>query len=133
MELYKTDFNLTNELNNDNFYIAKDYLVMDDMTKYLINDVNSESVLNNPKINHLKDKITEIRWVLYTNSSGSVLVFSNGVLNKYELEYLSEWVSGQNSDGLGEGFQNQEFAYIDLDESIGFDWRSDSYKWEKIS
>ena len=31
-------------------------------------------------------------------------------LTEQELEKLSDWISGQNSDGLGEGFEQQDFA-----------------------
>ena len=59
------------------------------------------------------------------------------LLNQDELDFVSSWITGQNSDGLGEGFEQQEFAWMPYDddddyyddgEMASFDWQTNNYK-----
>ena len=138
MFIYRTYFNLTNCVND--IEAAQDYLSDDDMTKYLVNDSNNS-------LKSCQSKISSIKWILDTESSGHIDLETTEKLTTEELNNISEWVSGQNSDGIGEGFEQQDFAcYIDEgldgydgsdwdDEYIvaSFDWTSNSYKFELIN
>lgn len=78
-----------------------------------------------------------------------VRAITNRELTADELKLLSEEVSGQNSDGLGEGFEQQDFAWQeDLDCTdcdrvygngcgdcggmISFDWQTNKLEWVKV-
>lgn len=89
----------------DNVKLAQEYLADDDMTQYLDGD--------------LKAKVSKIYWELKGDGYNySIIVQANGLLTEDELKKLSGWCLGQNSDGLGEGFEQQDFAWrgSDLDE-----------------
>lgn len=132
MELYKTDFTLTHPIVGEfNLREAKQYLEEDDMTKYLLTD---RRISREPTIKDLLSKVIEISWKLEDSMKGSVFVFSTQELSLDEQKFLSGWVSGQNSDGLGEGFEQQDFAVdFDADRSSSFDWMTNTYTWEKVS
>ena len=109
------------------------------MTKYLNNDV--------PK--SLTGVISSIKWNLTDIDSGNITFKANRELTNEELDWVSNWVSGQNSDGLGEGFEQQDFAnynvgeydrysdyYDDSEEEwvmASFDWQTNDYKFERIN
>jgi hypothetical protein len=54
--------------------------------------------------------VHDIRWDLLDEDTWTVRVVTNRPLTADESAKISEWISGQNSDGLGEGFEQQEFA-----------------------
>lgn len=139
--LYRTYFKLLAEVND--FEAARQYLIADDMTKYLIDDDCCSSC---------KDKIKSIKWILRDESHGYIDLETTAELTSLELDSISDWVSGQNSDGLGEGFEQQDFAcyddsdyddyYDDEDEGnsygdtsvmASFDWQINSYKFLLVS
>lgn len=129
---YETKFNLTSEVND--FIEAYDYLAEDDMTQYLDEK--------------FKNIVESIEWVLKTTDSGIIVVSATRELTDEESKELSEWISGQNSDGLGEGFEQQDFAlteeeYDDEDEEndeyepahymASFDWTTNTYPLTKTT
>lgn len=134
--LYRTFFKLTAAVND--FEAAREYLLDDDMTVYLLEDDRCTS---------FKDKIKSIKWILSSESSGYIDLETTSELTDIELETVSDWVSGQNSDGLGEGFEQQDFAFYKDEGLVGydgadwddeyieasFDWETNSYKFELIS
>lgn len=120
MFIYRTYFKLNNFVKD--IEAAQDYLSDDDMTKYLINDSS----------NSLKSKISSIEWILDTEISGHIDLETTEKLTTEELKNISEWVSGQNSDGIGEGFEQQNFASYWDDECASFDWRTNAYKFEEL-
>lgn len=81
-----------------------------------------------------------IRWDLVDEETWQVVVITTRPLTAEESATLSEWISGQNSDGLGEGFEQQAFAeqggrnqwgdYEDAEDEDGnilmasFDWET---------
>ena len=82
--------------------------------------------------------VHDIRWDLLDEESWIVRLVTTRPLTDPESEKLSEWISGQNSDGLGEGFEQQPFAehydegddgrwgYVEGDDEItmsSFDWQ----------
>lgn len=131
---YKTGGKLTNGgIARANYDLAQAYLTHDDMTQY----VDSE----------LKDVVLKVAWSLADGGDGwRVDVETSRELSADESKKLSEWISGQNSDGLGEGFEQQDFAwnssgyrdYADIDESedgemVSFDWRSNDCALERVN
>lgn len=129
---YSTTFTLTGDVND--LEEAREYLTEDDMTVYL-----KESV-------EFADAIEKIEWVLVSTNHGRIELASNRELTDAELKEVSDWVSGQNSDGLGEGFEQQSFAwneYVEEDdyfededygyadygdgEMVSFDWQTNGY------
>lgn len=74
-----------------------------------------------------------IRWDLVDESHWIVRVVTIRHLSDDESTRLSEWISGQNSDGLGEGFEQQEFAETsdyESDYSYDEDVRVSSFDWQ---
>lgn len=107
---YETDFKLSNPVNDRT--LAQGYLCEDDMTQYLDDDD--------------KKVVESIRWVLETPDSGTVQVTTKRPLTPEESTKISSWISGQNSDGLGEGFEQQDFALIEIEEPY-YDDETDEY------
>ena len=141
MFTYRTYFKLTASVND--FEEARNYLSEDDMTQYLKEDYRCPS--------SLQGVVISIDWILRDEQSGYIELKTNRELDDKELEWISDWVSGQNSDGLGEGFEQQDFAcynandynsyYSDYEDEdsdddyvmASFDWQTNDYKFELIS
>lgn len=130
MYIYRTYFKLAAPVLD--MEEAQDYLSEDDMVDYLDEDDIGSSVL---------EAIEDIYWVLKDEQSGYIELKTNRKLSDKELKPISEWVSGQNSDGLGEGFEQQDFANYPLDEDdeyddewvmASFDWQTNDYIFEFI-
>ncbi len=106
---YRFDFGFKDgsSLRSDAFEDAKAYLEEEDMAQYL----------DEP----LKSKIDSMKWVLDDESHVHVEVKSNQPLYKEDMDALKSEIEGQNSDGLGEGFEQQKFAegYYDPDTGEG--------------
>lgn len=104
---YKTSGVLTNPIETtENVGRAMAYLGEHDMTEFL----------DEP----LAAVVVDIFWQL--NIDGlhwSVFVKAMRELTEEESKELSEWISGQNSDGLGEGFEQQPFAEVHADFGCG--------------
>lgn len=118
---------------------AQEYLKYDDMATYLRND---------DRINlSVRNSVKSITWILNYEDSGYIELETVRELSEEELSQISRWVSGQCSDGLGEGMLNQDFAnyYIgeySHDESYDdeenwvmaeFDWQTNDYIFELYS
>ena len=120
--IYQTRFFLTDTVKD--FEAAREYLIKDDMTKYLLNDDRG------------CNKVVSVKWILETSSSGIIEVQTNQELTEIEKRCISSWISGQNSDGLGEGFEQQDFAnyfigeWDDYDDYYDEDWTMASFDWE---
>lgn len=133
---YETEFNLSVPVNDID--AAQEYLIKYDMTKYLTQRIKREA--NRDKIDNFSDAIVSIKWLLYDEQSGVIRLQSSRLLNQDELDFVSSWILGQNSDGLGEGFEQQEFAWMPYDdddddddyyddgEMASFDWQTNNYK-----
>lgn len=96
--IYRIKFRLSDPVNN--LEEAQSYLSSDDMTVYLIDDVEDR----------LKSVITKIEWIQNTNISGYVELQTNDYLSEEDLDWIRDWIDGQNSDGLGSGYSEQDFA-----------------------
>lgn len=86
---------------------------------------------------HLREKVTKVEWNLDGTDGGTIDVEAKEELTPDELAELSDWIRGQCSDGLGESFEQRDFAQIyDYDDwgdedwvgMISFDWESNNYK-----
>lgn len=101
--LYRTTGHLTGHIEPANVGIAQAYLVEHDMTQFVDDSVEA--------------KVAHVEWHLHADGHNyHVDVKTIKPLNDDELRVMGEWISGQNSDGLGEGFEQQEFAEEQADE-----------------
>ena len=97
MPLYRTSGVLTGTIEAENVAQAQAYLTDDDMTQYLDKECGP---------------IEHIEWKLEADGHNwSVTAYTQRELTDDELKALSSWISGQNSDGLGESFEQQDFAW----------------------
>lgn len=94
---YRTGGKLTNPVND--LDAARQYLRSDDMTEYVGYAGDGMDLL-----------VHHIEWDLLNDQEWEVRVTTTRRLTQEESTSLSEWISGQNSDGLGEGFEQQAFA-----------------------
>lgn len=100
MPVYSTTFNLRHPVND--LQAAQSYLDDGMMTPIIKGDSGIDAFT--------RDAITQISWNLANEESGTIDIETTRELGEDELGALSRWISGQNSDGLGEGFEQQEFA-----------------------
>ncbi len=96
--LYRTYFDLSDNIPDEHWMEARKYLDEDNMANYLPDE--------------LSEKIILIQYDLITNNRGFINIISNVLLTQEELIALKDELDGQNSDGLGEGFEQQEFAEL---------------------
>lgn len=133
------------------FYLLADVLDLDEAQAYLEED-NMLYYFDNEEI---KRKLRSIKWHLVDCGSGYIEVIANEELSENELEEISEYIKGQNSDGIGESFEQQDFASYDaallndrgeIDDSLlydddyeedwvmaSFDWNSNYYVLELVA
>jgi len=96
--LYRTYFDLSDDIPDEHWMEARKYLDEDNMANYLPDE--------------LSEKVILIQYDLITNNRGFINIISNALLTQEELIELKNELDGQNSDGLGEGFEQQEFAEL---------------------
>lgn len=96
--IYRIKFSVSDPVND--LEEAQNYLTNDDMTKYLLDDIDDR----------LKSIITHIEWVQDKAISGYVELQTTDYLTEDDLNKIKEWIDGQNSDGLGAGYSDQDFA-----------------------
>lgn len=131
MATYQTTGTLTGYIDSDNVPAAQNYLRRDNMTQYVAPNAGLEGVLE------------FIEWTLHSDGHGyHVTAVTNRELTEAELARLSSEVSGQNSDGLGEGFEQQAFAELEEDEDfeyggmettmISFDWETNKSVFTRV-
>ena len=103
MPLYETKGHLTGTIAPENVSAAQAYLTEPNMADYL----------DEP----LRGVVLFQQWQLDANGHDyKVIAVTNRELTEAELKLLADNTSGQNSDGHGEGFEQQDFAW-DEDES----------------
>lgn len=141
MYAYKTNFYLSNEVLDicgaNDFFEEEN----ENMTKCLKSDFSK-----------ISDKIIKIEWKLTKADQGIVVLNTEEKLSKETLNEISGWIQGQNSDGIGENFEQEYFASYterEWDQSRGynlsyeddenngdcltvceFDWRTNQYELE---
>ena len=92
------------------FYLAAGVTDLNDAQDFLDEDFDLMLDLFNEDINATDNPIINWRWYLTNESSGYFIYETNRELTKKELENLGEGTTGQAADGLGEGFEQQEWA-----------------------
>jgi hypothetical protein len=126
--IYRTTGTLTGTIERDNVGLAQDYLRQDNMAQYL----------DEP----LRSLVVRLEWNLHNDGHNyHVEAICNRELTDDELRVLSLEVSGQNSDGLGESFEQQDFAeQYDEDEEdcdgyvmVSFDWKTNKLPWTRVN
>lgn len=150
MPIYQTKGVLTGTIDQSNVAEAQEYLQFDynHETGERDKPINMHQYLDPP----LDGVVLHLQWVLAANGHDyTVTAVTSRDLTTDELKQLSSEVSGQNSDGLGEGFEQQDFCWDpdgDCHECegcengyecenqggsmISFDWRSNDLPWTKI-
>ena len=140
MSKYVTYFSLLNSVSPYKLKDANQYLQEDNMTKYLIADMKACDIIQSEI-----DQVIDIEWRLDSESRGRIVLTTKEDLHEQTLLFISEWVLGQNADGLGEGFEQQnwgesrnpwdytedeedDYTYQDM---YSFDWRTNQYLFEK--
>ena len=133
MYIYRTYFKLT--ANVIDFEAARDYLKNDEMKRFMKGD---DRIPDN-----VYNYIDSIEWILKDTDSGIIELRTTRELTEKELKDIISWVSGQCSDGIGEGFEQQDFAnYSDEDYDdedyedyvmTSFDWMTNEYLFEYIT
>ena len=126
MPLYRSTGKLTGVIEPENVALAQEYLQEDDMAQYL-----------DPP---LKGVVEVLTWTLHSDGHNyQVDAFALRELTEAELAQLAREVSGQNSDGLGEGFEQQDWAWSGEDEDeewegamISFDWETNDSSFTRI-
>lgn len=99
MPIYRSTGQLVDAIEPENVAVANEYLQSDPMAQYLEGS--------------LAEKVESIEWRLEENGLDYVVTaFALRALTKAELKELADWTSGQNSDGLGEGFEQQDWAWV---------------------
>lgn len=89
------------------FEAAKNYLIEDDMTKYLKEDTRIPESARN--------KVEHIEWKLQVEDHGVIEVITNATLTDEENKKIVSFINGQ-CDGLMEGFEQQDFACYDIND-----------------
>ena len=111
--VYGCPFKLTNPVTD-----------VDEAQKYLDDDHKGMLRIFNSDINSEGDNpIIDWRWYLNYDNSGYFLYQTSRELTEREIKNLGEATLGQASDGLGEGFCQQPFAFYTVERNNG--WYSD--------
>lgn len=115
---------------------AAEYLAEDDMTPYFTMWEKD-----------LEDVVLYVRWNLSANGRDyTIEAITTRELTDKELHALNEWAHGQNSDGLGENFEQQPFAWIGEEDGpyfsedeeedggrmVSFDWETNEVSFRPL-
>lgn len=119
---YRTKFKLSNYVLD--LDAAQGYLTEDDMVNYLLKELDDSCSYFQIPMSHLKDKILGVNWHLEDENSGYIELITTEEIPQAELNQISEWVRGQCSDGLGEGFEQQDFAFYEDEDDLDA-WEDD--------
>lgn len=134
MPIYQSTGQLTDAIPHEHVEAAQAYLAQDDMTQYV-----DESIAG---------AVERVEWRLHHNGRDyTVEAVTSRELTDDELRVLAEWTSGQNSDGLGECFEQQDFAWVegpdpdeDEDEDyyedghmVSFDWKTNKSTFTRVA
>lgn len=126
---YQTEFNLTLPVND--LDKAREYLA-EDVAKYLRKEIETA---NEQALSEISpDNIVSLKWELDNEQSGHITLLTKSPLTDSQLNAVSSFISGQNSDGLGAGFEQGDFAeYYDgkVIRCATFDYKTNDYRLEE--
>ena len=111
---YRMNFSLTDNVTD--FYDANDYLHDDDMTQYFTCEYRDE------EMQAMKNILAHVEWSLTDVNEGHIDVITSAPLSDHQISLVMDEISGQNSDGLGEGFEQQDFANYTEYEEYDCEW-----------
>ena len=144
---YVTEFNLAVDVPVKE---ADKYLQEDDMVEYLKDELKNNTTLK-------PTDLLSLVWAMDGSSKysdhGTITLETTRELTDRELAIVSKFVSGQNSDGLGEGFEQrfevddtpvnytgystgyddeEDEDYADSSTALAsFDWKTNNYRFKK--
>ena len=124
LRTYETRFTLTASVND--FESARDYL--EEHSEGMAEMLREWAVSQGEP--ELAGKVLSIEWVLDDDMSGHIRLETLQPLTEEEASDVSDWISGQNSDGIGEGFEQQPFASYE-DEAFGYQDFGDMDEYEE--
>lgn len=119
------------EGDGDMFTVGDSYLadstdeISDALKKYTANDENDMAAYYN-KDDDVSEKLTSAVWLVEMRSDrlfGRIDCSLKEALTAEETEALRDWLTGQCSDGLGEGFEQQPIDTMDGELFVSF-WNS---------
>lgn len=119
------------EGDGDMFTVGDSYLadstdeISDALKKYTANDENDMAAYYN-KDDGVSEKLTSAVWLVEMRSDrlfGRIDCSLKEALTAEETEALRDWLTGQCSDGLGEGFEQQPIDTMDGELFVSF-WNS---------
>ena len=138
---YVTDFKLAVDVPVKD---ANEYLHEYDMLDYL-----KERVEDDKNTTIKTNDLVSLTWAVDNDGRysdhGTITLVTTREFTKKELDFVSDYVKTQNSDGIGEGFE-QQFEYTPSNEGPGhygddegddnyemasFDWKTNDYKFKK--
>ena len=123
--VYRTEFNLVYPVNDLDaackFLEESNYCLL----RILIEDISR-------KIGEdVSKKLVSITWHLKHEDSGYIELISTEELDEQVLEAVSLWISAQCADGVGETFEQKDFAnYNTLGDSWMFDDEEEEMEYE---
>lgn len=94
---YAKSFAVTGFIHPGRHQDAREYLFEDNMTQYFRRDEDPLNI------------ITDMRWDLQKDQSGFIICTSKASFPRWYFAPLDSFCNGQNSDGLGEEFEQQDF------------------------
>lgn len=136
---YQTDFSLVASVND--YDEAKAFL--DESSKGMA-EITQGHIRYKTEDASFADKITDVKWVLDDNLNGHINIDTNAPLTDSEKTFLSDYLVGQNADGIGESFEQQPFANYEDDEycyeeddepdyvMASFDWETNEYLLREV-
>lgn len=119
------------EGDGDMFTVGDSYLVdsadeiVDALNRYTANEENDMAAYYN-KDDGVSEKLTSAVWSVELHGGrlfGRIDCSLKGTLTAEETEALRDWLTGQCSDGLGEGFEQQPIDTMDGELFVSF-WNS---------
>ena len=107
---YLSSFKMSNGPVNGRKNDVNAYLQEIPMEQFLNKDIE-----NNKNGIDTSLKIISVKWEMVEDAFGSlekgtVTVVSPRLLRYQEVTFINDWINGQNSDGLGEGFAQSDFC-----------------------
>ena len=113
MTIYKTKGRLTSPVSDRDS--AQEYLTESNMTQFVDDDL----------------PVTFVEWKLTSDQAWECVVVTSRDFTDDESARMSDWICGQNSDGLGEGFEQQAFAEAEREDRFS-DWDDEDEDWDDV-